>query len=118
VGAARSTAIDLRGYYDPGRAETYVSGEVRREKDLLGERDVPAANYYGIQTQRAVENFPITGIPIAQFPHLIKALAAVKEASAAGEPRARPARPKSPTPSSAPAARSAPATCTTSSSST
>jgi aspartate ammonia-lyase len=66
-----------------GRAETYVSGEVRREKDLLGERDVPAANYYGIQTQRAVENFPITGIPIGQFPHLIKALAAVKEASAA-----------------------------------
>jgi aspartate ammonia-lyase len=65
-----------------GRAETYVSGGVRREKDLLGERNVPAANYYGIQTQRAVENFPITGIPIAQFPHLIKALAAVKEASA------------------------------------
>jgi aspartate ammonia-lyase len=66
-----------------GRAEAYISGEVRREKDLLGERDVPAANYYGIQTQRAVENFPITGIAIGQFPHLIKALAAVKEASAA-----------------------------------
>jgi aspartate ammonia-lyase len=66
-----------------GRAEAYISGEARREKDLLGERDVPAANYYGIQTQRAVENFQITGIPIAQFPHLIKALAAVKEASAA-----------------------------------
>jgi aspartate ammonia-lyase len=66
-----------------GRAEAYISGEVRREKDLLGERDVPAANYYGIQTQRAVENFPITGIPVGQFPHLVKALAAVKEASAA-----------------------------------
>jgi aspartate ammonia-lyase len=65
-----------------GRAETYVAGGTRREKDLLGERDVPAVNYYGIQTQRAVENFPITGIPIAQFPHLIKALAAVKQASA------------------------------------
>jgi aspartate ammonia-lyase len=65
-----------------GRAETYLAGGTRREKDLLGERDVPAANYYGIQTLRAVENFPITGIPIAQFPHLIKALAAVKEASA------------------------------------
>jgi aspartate ammonia-lyase len=66
-----------------GRAEAYVSGEVRREKDLLGERDVPAANYYGIQTQRAVENFPITGTAIGQFPNLINALAAVKEASAA-----------------------------------
>ena len=65
------------------RAEAYISGEVRREKDLLGERDVPAANYYGIQTQRALENFPITGIPIGQFPHLIKALAAVKLACAA-----------------------------------
>jgi aspartate ammonia-lyase len=66
-----------------GRAEAYISGEVRREKDLLGERDVPAINYFGIQTQRAVENFPITGIAIGQFPHLINALAAVKEASAA-----------------------------------
>jgi aspartate ammonia-lyase len=66
-----------------GRAEAYVSGGVRREKDLLGERDVPAANYYGIQTLRAVENFAITGIAIGQFPHLVKALAAVKEASAA-----------------------------------
>jgi aspartate ammonia-lyase len=65
-----------------GHAEAYLSGEVRREKDLLGERDVPAVHYYGIQTQRAAENFPITGIPIAQFPHLIYALAAVKEASA------------------------------------
>jgi aspartate ammonia-lyase len=65
-----------------GRAEVYLAGGTRREADLLGERDVPAANYYGIQTLRAVENFPITGIPIAQFPHLIKALAAVKEASA------------------------------------
>jgi aspartate ammonia-lyase len=66
-----------------GRGESYISGEVRHEKDLLGGRDVPAANYYGIQTQRAVENFPITGIPIAQFAHLIRALAAVKEAAAA-----------------------------------
>ncbi|MBR9991303.1 MAG: aspartate ammonia-lyase [Gemmatimonadetes bacterium] len=65
-----------------GRGESYISGEVRREKDLLGEREVLAANYYGIQTQRAVENFPITGIPIAQFAHLIRALAAVKEAAA------------------------------------
>ncbi|HEX6307369.1 MAG TPA: aspartate ammonia-lyase [Longimicrobiales bacterium] len=83
--AARVIAERLRspGGRATGRGETYLSGEVRREKDLLGARDVPAVNYYGIQTQRAVENFPITGIPIAQFPLLIRALAAVKEAAAA-----------------------------------
>ena len=58
------------------------SGPTRREKDLLGERDVPADSYFGIQTLRAVENFPITGIPIAQYPHLINAIAAVKHAAA------------------------------------
>ena len=57
-------------------------GPTRREKDLLGERDIPADRYFGVQTLRAVENFPITGIPIAQYPHLIKAIAAVKHAAA------------------------------------
>jgi aspartate ammonia-lyase len=81
--AARTIAERLRSAgHALGPGEAYMSGEVRREKDLLGERDVPAANYFGIQTQRAVENFPITGIPIAQFAHLIRALAAVKEAAA------------------------------------
>ena len=65
-----------------GRSEAYLSGEVRREKDLLGEREVPASAYYGVQTLRAVENFPITGIPLSQYPQLVKALAAVKEAAA------------------------------------
>jgi aspartate ammonia-lyase len=78
-GAVRTIASRL----GPDRTvEAYVSGEVRREKDLLGERDVPAIRYYGVQTLRAVENFPITGIPIAQYPNLIKALAAIKEAAA------------------------------------
>ncbi|HET9441532.1 MAG TPA: aspartate ammonia-lyase [Longimicrobiales bacterium] len=58
------------------------SGPTRREKDLLGERQVPADRYFGVQTLRAVENFAITGIPIAQYPHLINALAAVKHAAA------------------------------------
>jgi aspartate ammonia-lyase len=81
--AARTIAERLSsGTGRGGVAESYISGEVRREKDLLGEREVPAANYFGIQTQRAVENFPITGIPIGQFAHLIRALAAVKEAAA------------------------------------
>jgi aspartate ammonia-lyase len=58
------------------------SGPTRREKDLLGERDIPADRYFGVQTLRAVENFAITGIPISEYPHLVNALAAVKHAAA------------------------------------
>ena len=35
----------------------------RVEKDSLGEKKVPSAAYYGVQTQRAVENFPVSGRP-------------------------------------------------------
>jgi aspartate ammonia-lyase len=65
-----------------GRAAGYLSGELRMEHDLLGERPLSADLYYGIQTLRATENFPITGIPISQYAHLIEALAAVKQAAA------------------------------------
>ena len=34
----------------------------RKEHDLLGDRDVPADAYYGVQTLRAFENFNITGV--------------------------------------------------------
>ncbi|MDQ6867269.1 MAG: lyase family protein, partial [Pseudomonadota bacterium] len=54
----------------------------RREHDLLGKREVPAEAYWGIHTLRAVENFPITGIPIGHFPELVRALALVKQAAA------------------------------------
>jgi len=54
----------------------------RVEHDSLGERQVPASAYYGIQTLRAVENFPITEIPISNFQSLIRALASVKQAAA------------------------------------
>ena len=36
--------------------------EVRIEKDSLGEVRVPAGAAYGAQTQRAVENFPVSGM--------------------------------------------------------
>src|SRR6202158_148443 len=55
---------------------------VRREHDLLGERDVPAAAYYGVHTLRAVENFPISATPISIYPDLIAALASIKLAAA------------------------------------
>jgi aspartate ammonia-lyase len=54
----------------------------RSEHDLLGDRDVPAEAYWGIHSLRATENFPITGTSISAYPHLIEALAAVKEAAA------------------------------------
>jgi aspartate ammonia-lyase len=54
----------------------------RRERDLLGERDVPADALYGIQTLRAMENFAISGVELQEFPTLIAAHAAVKEAAA------------------------------------
>ena len=54
----------------------------RSEYDLLGNLDVPADAYYGIQTLRAAQNFSITGVPISHFPELIKALAMVKAAAA------------------------------------
>ncbi|HUP87876.1 MAG TPA: aspartate ammonia-lyase [Longimicrobiales bacterium] len=59
-----------------------MSQSIREEHDLLGARQIPNDHYYGIQTLRAVENFPITGIRISQYPHLINALAAVKQAAA------------------------------------
>ncbi len=52
----------------------------RTERDSLGEMQVPAAALYGPQTQRAVENFPISGI---RFPRrFIHALGTVKKAAA------------------------------------
>ncbi|HET6469656.1 MAG TPA: aspartate ammonia-lyase [Geminicoccaceae bacterium] len=64
--------------------ETVDLAEVatRLEHDLLGERDIPSAAYWGVHTLRAVENFPITGVPIGHFPELVKALAMVKQAAA------------------------------------
>jgi len=56
--------------------------ETRIEHDFLGEREVPAAAYYGIQTLRAVENFPLSGIRLSSFPEFVNALAMVKKACA------------------------------------
>lgn len=56
--------------------------EFRIEHDLLGEKRVPADAYYGVQTARAMENFAISGVTLAQYPELIRGLAAVKLAAA------------------------------------
>lgn len=54
----------------------------RRERDFLGERDIPVSAYWGVHTARALDNFPITGQSIAAMPDLVRALAYVKKAAA------------------------------------
>jgi aspartate ammonia-lyase len=54
--------------------------ETRKEADPLGERLIPKEAYYGIQTLRAIENFPVSGIK-APLP-FIKAYVLVKKAAA------------------------------------
>jgi aspartate ammonia-lyase len=57
-----------------------VSPKTRRESDSLGEIDVPSEALYGAQTQRAVENFPISGLrPWRAF---IWSMATIKRAAA------------------------------------
>ena len=43
-----------------GAGQAAPSGATRMEKDLLGEKQVPADAYYGVQTARALENFQIS----------------------------------------------------------
>ena len=84
--AARAISMRLRRadatLVGRGRTLGFGGHRTRTEHDLLGEREVPYEALYGVQTLRALENFPITGIPLREFPVLIEALAAVKEAAA------------------------------------
>jgi aspartate ammonia-lyase len=54
----------------------------RLEHDLLGDYQVPVNAYWGVHTARAVDNFPISGVPIGHYRSLIRALAIVKQATA------------------------------------
>lgn len=54
----------------------------RTENDLLGDLEVPIEAYYGIQTQRAIHNFKISGQKLSDYPELIQALGKVKWAAA------------------------------------
>ena len=74
--AAQATAQRNRRERRPGGAPT------RTEKDLLGEKQIPADAYYGVQTARALENFPISGIAINHYPGFVEAWAIVKLAAA------------------------------------
>jgi len=56
--------------------------KTRTEKDLLGEKQIPADAYYGVQTLRALENFQISGVKTNFYPDYVKAYAIVKLAAA------------------------------------
>jgi fumarate hydratase class II len=60
-------------------------GEFRIERDTMGEVRVPAAALWGAQTQRAVENFPVSGMPLERS--LIAAIARIKGAAASANAR-------------------------------
>src|SRR6266851_1011264 len=54
--------------------------KMRSEKDLIGQHEVPSHAYYGIQTQRAVENYRISGF--LAHSHLIRAMGMIKKGAA------------------------------------
>src|SRR5690242_21759290 len=54
--------------------------DYRIERDSMGELKVPADALYGAQTQRAVDNFPISGMPMPR--EFIRALGLIKSAAA------------------------------------
>jgi aspartate ammonia-lyase len=59
-----------------------LKAQTRTEKDLLGEKQIPDDAYYGIQTARALENFPVSGVKTNFYPDYVKAYAMVKLAAA------------------------------------
>src|SRR5258708_6866438 len=65
--------------YKLHRRKPFMSN-FRTEKDSLGELQVPADAYYGVQTQRAILNFPISGLK--PYPAFIWSMAAIKRAAA------------------------------------
>ncbi|HOG29069.1 MAG TPA: aspartate ammonia-lyase [Vicinamibacterales bacterium] len=80
-----------RALYSPiarrNREQAYGSTRSRTETDLLGTRQVPADALFGIQSLRALENFPITGIEVGHFPAFVRSLAMVKQAAARANAR-------------------------------
>jgi aspartate ammonia-lyase len=75
IAAARSAQV---GQPVPARPVE----RTRIERDLLGEKEIPADAYYGVQTARALENFQISGVRIYHYPGFIEAWAIVKLAAA------------------------------------
>ena len=56
-------------------ASVAPAAKTRTEHDLLGDKQVPAEAYYGVQTLRALENFQISGRTLRDTPDFVNALA-------------------------------------------
>jgi aspartate ammonia-lyase len=65
-----------------GSIQYAYAQQTRTEKDLLGEKQIPADAYYGVQTLRALENFQISGVKTNFYPDYVRAYAMVKLAAA------------------------------------
>lgn len=62
--------------------QTTMTGGTRTERDLLGEKQVPADAFYGVQTARALENFQISNFGMNTYPEFVDAFVIVKLAAA------------------------------------
>jgi aspartate ammonia-lyase len=62
--------------------DVQVMSGFRQEHDSLGQREISDHVYSGVQTQRAMENFSISGVLVSNFEHLVDGLAMVKKAAA------------------------------------
>jgi aspartate ammonia-lyase len=63
-------------------SSAFAAPKTRTERDLLGEKEIPADAYYGVQTARALENFQISGVAMNHYPGFVEAWAIVKLAAA------------------------------------
>ena len=84
LACALSTAPALAAAKKSSKAAPASKGApaTRTEHDLLGDKQIPADAYYGVQTARALENFQLSGVPINRYPGYVEAWAIVKLAAA------------------------------------
>ena len=81
IGINRRLRMLSNHIYHNTNKDVVMSG-FRLEHDSLGQREISDDAYYGVQTQRARENFAISGVFVGNFNHLVEALAMVKKAAA------------------------------------
>ncbi|MGE3172692.1 MAG: aspartate ammonia-lyase [Planctomycetota bacterium] len=74
--------VDQLLFRTSGVTHAFSTGRTRTEHDLLGDGQVQAEAYFGLQTMRALSNFDIGGVRLNAYPNLINALAMVKKACA------------------------------------
>ncbi|WP_319513599.1 aspartate ammonia-lyase [uncultured Cohaesibacter sp.] len=82
VGINRRLRVLSNKLYQTSKTLDVEMSGFRQESDSLGTRELSDSVYYGVQTQRALENFPISGVRLNNFDHMIEALAMVKKAAA------------------------------------